>query len=383
MKLSKKIILSVFLLVTCLSLCACAVVEQRNILPEAPSFVSDAAEPIQPAEELSARGLSYDELTGLSRRTWLKKLVTDGSTEYDAFLYLRSVLPECDIHWTYELNGQTYDDSITELSVDTTDGLMEALHCLPDVKTVDMTSFTPDTEALDSLIAAYPQVQFLFYVHFGEWTVRSDITCFSTLRPSKVYEADRYTSADLYPLFKYCKHLRALDCGHNYLDDLTELGTLTELQVLILADNREITDISPLGNLVNLEYLELFLNSHTFDYTVFNKLTKMKDLDLCYLHGLKDISFIDNMPDLEMFWLRGTAVPSAMVKEYMAKYPNVKFHYTCSFTSSTCHGWRTSEDNLAVRKALRNWWSVNEFRSMDDVEYDPYDELVIPEPSLY
>jgi len=380
MKSKIKILLLLAALCFCLS--GCAIIEQRNILPATVTFSSGVTSPTELAEEIAVDGMTAEQIKALARHTWIKKVITDGSTEYDAFMYLREMLPECEIKWTYELNGTVYNDDVTKLNVDTTDGLYEALHCLPAVTTVDMTSFTPDTEALDALIAAYPNVDFLFYVTFGEWTVRSDITCFSTLRPSYVYEAVRYTSEDLYPLFKYCKHLRALDCGHNQLDDLTELGTLTELRVLILADNKPITDISPLGNLVNLEYLELFINYHTFDYTVFNKLTKMKDLNLCCLYGLNDISFIDSMPELEMFWFRSNGVPYDMAKEYIAKYPDVQFHYFCTESSSTCHGWRTSEDNLAVRKAFTNWWSVAEFRSMDDVEYDPYDELTIPEPDL-
>ena len=383
MKKTPKKFIMLLLALACACLCGCGLVQHRQIISEPPVFSSGVTAPTELAEEISVAGMSYDQITALESHTWLKKVITEGSCEYDAFMYLKEALPECEIGWNYSFDGTQYSDGVTELTVHTTDGLAEALHCLPEVRKVDMTSFSPDTDVLDSLIAAYPDVEFLFYVHFGEWTVRSDITCFSTLRPSFSYEAARYTSADLYPLFKYCKHLKALDCGHNYLDDLSELGTLTELQVLILADNRNITDISPLGNLVNLEYIELFLNNNTFDMSIFRNMTKMRDLNLSYLYAFRDISFIDSMPELEMFWCKGNPVSAASIKEYTAKYPNVNFHFSCDLTSSTCHGWRTGEDNLAVRKAFRNWWSVNEFRSIDDVEYDPYDELYIPEPENY
>ena len=333
--------------------------------------------PVQPAEVLYAKDMSYDELVGLSGRTWLKKLVTDGSEEYAAFAFLHKALPDCDIHWTYELNGKVYDSDVTELTVDTTDGLHEALQCLPDVETVDMTSFEPDTETLDSLIADYPQIQFLFYVHFGHKTVRSDITCFSTLIG---LDSDIFTSETISPLFKYCKHLRALDIGHNRLTDLTELGTLTELQVLIIADNK-MTDISPIGNLVNLEYLELFLNRKVTDLSALSNLTKLKYLNLGYLTRIKDIDFIEDLPELKMLWTRGSGVPKALMKEYEEKYPDIQFHYTCSNGSSTCHGWRATEENLSIRKAFRNWQKVSEFRSMNDVEYFPDVDLFIPEPS--
>lgn len=255
---------------------------------------------------------------------------------------------------------------------------MEALHALPEIKTVDLCSFRPDPQELDALIETYPDISFLFWVRFAEWTVRSDITCFSSLRPSWMYEANRYTSEDYAPLFKYCTKLRALDLGHNLLTDVSGIGNLTELRALILVDNQNITDISFFEKLENLEYLEFFLNWKKINITSLYGLTKMRYLNLCNVGELRDISFVENMPELEMLWINGSPIPGAQVSQYRQEHPEVTVHYGCPGSASTCHGWRQNEANYNIRLAFRNWYSVNNFVDLEEIHFDP-DELVYPE----
>ena len=49
--------------------------------------------------------------------------------------------------------------------------------------------------------------------------------------------------------------------------------------------------------------------------------------------------------------------------------PDTQFLFFPSRTSSTSDGWRRSDDNVAVRKAFKNWWNVTAFDSIDAVEY--------------
>ena len=152
------------------------------------------------------------------------------------------------------------------------DALEAFLDQLPQVTQVDMYASQMRLEACDRLAQRYPQISFGWTLFFGDHSVRTDATAFSTLHNNK---SPTHSSQEL-SILKYCKNLQALDVGHNKVDDLTFLYELPQLKVLILACNK-ITDITPLASLTELEYLELFKNKIT-DLTPLTGLTQLERL---------------------------------------------------------------------------------------------------------
>ena len=319
-----------------------------------------------------------DEILALGDIPSLQEVDASASREYDALLQLQALLPDCKIRWVYSLQGTDYPNDTEALVLDSTEGLEEAMVYLPALRSVDLTGCEPDMALMERLYDRYPEVDFLWYIHFGQegrrqWTVRSDITCFSSLWTGDEYY--RYTEEDYYPLLHFCKHLRALDLGHSDIKDVSEIGNLTELQALILADNPRITDISPLANLHELMYIELFLCRDIEDFSCFDFMPKMMDMNLSYCKNLEDISFIDNMPDFRNGWFRDTKVNLNTVKPYRDSRENVSFLVgSPNDPSSIAYGWRTSERSRAIRNALAHWQDVEEYRSWDDVSFSkPWD----------
>ena len=98
-------------------------------------------------------------------------------------------------------------------------------------------------------------------------------------------------------------------------------------------------------------------------------MTHMKDLCIGYCSGLNDISFVKNMPDLEMGWFPGDGLSPEQEEMAREARPDTHFLFHPSRISSTSDGWRKSDDNLAVRKAFTNWANVTLFESIDHVEY--------------
>ena len=222
---------------------------------------------------------------------------------------------------------------------------------------------------MERLEETYPEIDFVWTLHFGSWTVTSDITCFSTLRTGSE-DSHRYTNEELYPLLRFCHHLRALDLGHNALTDLTLIGQMRELQVLILADNGTLTDISPLAELSELYYLELFLCRDVADFTPLAALTRLEDVNLSYDRYFDDLGIFENCPGFEMGWFRNTGVTREQAAVFLEAHPGVTLIVgSPSDPSSTAFGWRETERNAAIRRAFTYWPTVADWRHWDDVEY--------------
>ena len=87
---------------------------------------------------------------------------------------------------------------------------------------VDMFSIPVTAKQIEELESRYPGVTFGWTIKMAEHTVRTDQTAFSTLHFSG---AETHSAATFAPL-KYCTQLRALDIGHNGVDDLSFLYDL-------------------------------------------------------------------------------------------------------------------------------------------------------------
>lgn len=100
--------------------------------------------------------------------------------------------------------------------------------------------------------------------------------------------------------FTLCPNLLALDIGHNTIMDLSFLYDCSKLKVLILADD-ELEDITPLACQTELEYLELFMNRIT-DISALANMTQLRDVNLAY-NDITDLSPLYELPHLERVWL--------------------------------------------------------------------------------
>ena len=363
--LMRKLSFILYFLLIALLLCACGGGQPAPApVPEpAPSPTPTPPSAIVLTDE------SAEEILALAQCGYLRHIDASASREYDALLRLYALLPDCEIRWNVEFQGETYPSDTEELIITDPEGAADALPYLPGLKTVDMTACTLSVEEMEALSDLRPDVDFIWTLRFGEWTVRSDITCFSTLRTG-TEGSHRYSAEELYPLLRFCRHLRALDLGHNDLTDIRLIGEMKELQVLILADNPNLVDISPLAALENLQYLELFLCWDIADFSPLENLRQMQDLNLAYCRNLEDISFINNMPDFENGWFRSTKLSREDILPYAESRPEITFVYgSPSDISAVCCGWRSTERNIAIRHAFTNWRQVVDYRHWDDIEY--------------
>ena len=308
---------------------------------------------------------SAEEILALADKPGLRHIDATASREYDALLALREKLPDCDIDWVYEFQGVSYPSDTTELKVTDMTGLEDALRCLPALTDVDLLEAGATLADLDRFDAIRPDVFWLWEFRFGIDRIRTDIRVYSTLNGYQTY----YSLDHFYPIVKYCKHLRALDLGHNSITDISLLENLEELEVLILADNF-ITDASPIGKLHNLVFLELFLNGKIEDYSFLNELTKIKDLNLCYCKTLDHLDFLENMPELEFAMFKRTKVTEEDLAPWREKYPDATLVCCDGDPESTGSGWRMTGRNKQIRNAFSHWRTI--------ISYEHYNDWTFP-----
>lgn len=243
--------------------------------------------------------------------------------DYDAVTYL-------------DLGGQ-------KLNYKTVKGMLAQY---PNLQKVDMFDTTISPSQADELTAMYPNVEFGWTIKFcKDHVVRTDATAFSTLH----FSGDPGHSTKDISVLRYCKKLKALDFGHNHVDDISWLTELPDLRFLIIAINR-ITDITPLASLTKLEYLEMFNNKIT-DLTPLKGLTHLMDLNLGY-NNITDFSPLYEMPWLKRLWIgngyshKGD-VPANIVEMLKEKLPDCEIN---SKSKPTLGGWREHPHHDVIKE---------------------------------
>ncbi len=166
----------------------------------------------------------------------------------------------------------------------------------PTLQKIDLYEAKLTTEQQLELFSAYRGIDFGFTVRIAEHVVRTDATAFSTLHNKR---SVRHNAQQLSAL-RMCRHLRALDIGHNAVDNVDWLYDLPEIRILIIALNR-IEDITPVGSLQYLEYLEMFTNQIK-DISPLKNCKHLLDLNICF-NRIEDISPVYELPQLERLWM--------------------------------------------------------------------------------
>ncbi len=276
---------------------------------------------------------------------------------------------ECVFNCRAKIYDIDVDNSTTELILNNTkisnlSELHNAIKFFPNITKVEMCNCGFSNEKMGELREQYPQVQFVWNIKFLRYTVRTDAQVFSTL----VDLGDSFMGDqdDFSPLFKYCTELRALDLGHHYITDISEIVNLKKLQVLILADNK-ITDISPLAELKDLNYVELFFNRFT-DLTPLTKLPKLEDVNICFNRRVTNPTVMTECKNLKRLYISGCSLDKNEIATLKKGLPK-----GCELNTWTDNavntGWRDNKKNAAIRKAFYRWKNVVSFESWEKVTY--------------
>ena len=249
--------------------------------------------------------------------------------------------------YNFAVYGQAVNTLTTTLNLDGIDvgGLEQmelVLKALPHLTDVSMLRCGLSQPDMIALCESHPDIHFLWEVTFGQYTLRTDATAFTT----NLYADNKnhYTSETFQPL-KYCTDLQMLDLGHCDITDIGFIANMEHLKVLILADN-EITDISVLSNLKELEYIELFLNK-IVDFSPLADHKALLDLNI-YYNPIGDLTPLTTCTRLERLWLGQCGLSNSQIAALRKVLPNCKINAQGS--ASTGKGWREHKRYTTLRE---------------------------------
>ena len=277
-------------------------------------------------------------------------------------LALKKAFPSVRLHRNITLNGNTYDSMTTYLDLSNAkiadaDAFSDELGGFEALAKIELHNCSLTYPQLDLMNKRYPNTKVVWTVKFNKWRVRTDAVAFSTMQPGR--NDNRQTAKNLSAL-QYCTDLIVLDLGHNAVSDLSWMKSLSNLQVLILADNSDLRDISVLRELKHLKYVELFMNPIT-DISVLGELPELVDVNLC-ITRVADLTPLLQCKKLERIWI-GAQTQEYCSKEsldaVLAAFPNAQYDLTS--VSSTNLGWREHPRYDAFRSMLRDNIPVEPF----------------------
>ncbi|MBQ3802848.1 MAG: hypothetical protein II845_04045 [Oscillospiraceae bacterium] len=372
--MKRKLILLYAGLLAVLLLCACGTGNAKK----APDPTPDPTpEPTPPPTSWTVTTESDADILDLANIPSLQTVDATQSREYDAILQLRELRPDIDLTWNYEFQGTLYPCDTTELTVTDLTGLEDAIRYLPEVNYIDLIESNATVEDLDRFDAIRPGIFYYWSfvlkdIHW-ESVIRTDIQIYSTLHITAASEGFGLSDEEMYPMLKYCKRLKALDLGHNDLTDasIRLIGELTDLEVLILGDNPNLTDLSPLGNLTKLTFLEVFLNHDVKDFSFLNQLTNLDMLEACYCDHLTSLDFLANMPNFKVGMFKYSGVSREEFLKWEAKLPEGAWMVFYDGDPWSCSsGWRDLLKTNQIQVAFSSWRNITDYRSYDDYDVD-------------
>ena len=281
---------------------------------------------------------------------------------FDEMDQLVTAYPDVHFLWSFTFMDVpcTSEDTFLDLSGKTmtgTDEVKRILRYLPALTALDMCDCGLSNEQMGALREQFPNIAIHWRITVGRWTMRTDVTAFSTGkdRDSTQVKYDRkagkayLSTEDIAPL-QYCTEMIALDIGHQKIDDISVVANMKKLRFLIIADGK-FTDITPIASCTELEFLEVFQN-YIADFSPLLSLTKLKCLNCGATKSpdkageeaaaLERLNVLKQMPQLERLWCIHAGFDSAQIDELQAALPD------CQICSGGAHptagGWRTGNE---------------------------------------
>ena len=280
------------------------------------------------------------------------KVTFTGVTPDNELMYqLKCRYPDVVMDWEFELFGvQTRSTAVelilNEIPMENTNAVDDAMKYFYNLERVEMCDCGISSEDMDALNQRYPETRFIWMVHIGIGSLRTDAVGaipyhlhYNLHRPFYDKEAKD---------FKYCTDLIALDLGHMMVSDLSFLQYMPNLKYLVLGDMELVKDFSYIANLKELVFLEIFQTEFK-DVSLLMNMKKLEDLNISWTK-LDNPELLKEMTWLKRLWCTSIGTSQEDLKELAAALPNTLVYYKS--LHPTEGGWRNSQNYRDMRDTL-------------------------------
>jgi len=303
-------------------------------------------------ESLTVENADETEIrTALTYLPMLKDITFTGKVPANETIYqMMCDYPQIEFRWNLTVFGIETENTATELVLSgiqmaDTSEVETYLKYFPNLQRVEMCDCGIPSTEMDALSKRWPDIRFVWTVHIGRGTVRTDITG---------YIPWKFGYSAGFPLYdkdctelKYCVDMLCLDLGHMKISDLSFLEHMPKLKYLIVGE-LPCPDFSPITNCKELIYLEIF--NVTFpQQEILLELPKLQDLNMgsTKVYGT---DILKQMTWLKRLWLAGTGLTFAQYDELVAALPDTQV--VMHIPHSTAGGWRDHQNYRDMRDLL-------------------------------
>ena len=246
--------------------------------------------------ELSILTLSEEDFASIAYLPSLKTVNADGCSDYDLLMQLKAQYPRLEIHYTVTIQGVSYDENTTTLTVSDAAGLDRVISYLPNLQQVTFTETAADPDAIYQLVTDYPQVVFLWNLTvFGiEMPNTATELILSGIPMQDTTEVESYLK-----YFPDLKRVEMCDCGisSEEMDALSkrwpEIRFVWTINIGFGKVRTDITAFMPM----HLGYTKAFPFSDK-DCVDLKYCVDLVCLDLGHMR-VNDLSFLSYMPNLK------------------------------------------------------------------------------------
>lgn len=259
---------------------------------------------------------------------------------------LREEFPNATIHWTVDIHGKLYSDTIKELDISDKPitGTQEAekyASYFPNLEKLIVDSGKVDNEKMAALREAHrDDYKVVWTVYFSPKSkLRTDEKSFIPIKQGEYYFQEENTEN-----LKYCEELEAIDIGHSAVKTIDFVKYMPHIKYLILA-HTQVKDITPISCLKELIFLEIDWSLVT-DYTPLQGCTALEDLNIGRTWG-------DVEPLYKMTWLKNLwCVERGAYIALQLQNALPKTHVNYGGNATVANGWRKLPNYFKMRDAL-------------------------------
>lgn len=281
------------------------------------------------------------------------------------------------------VNSRDYVANISGIKITDLEDFKGQLKKLPELLYIDMCDCGLSNEQMEELMEEFPDIKFVWRVHMGTWSLRTDALAFSTLH---AYASDVRLTNEQAQVLKYCHDLVSLDLGHNDVYDIDFIKGMPNMHILIMVDNfnrdqgGRFNDLSVLKYTPNMMYLEFFV-SYVSDLSFLQYTKEMVDLNISY-SSVKDSTYLYDLPKIERLYMESTAIPYSEFENLKKTYPDCYMVYYGS--GSVDQGWRTHPRYFAMIDMYhKDYWN-DLFRTEEELkDVATFDMLVLDGKRYY
>ena len=296
-----------------------------------------------------------------------------GSLSFSEVGVFQRACPEVDFEYAFtlfDLPFTTLDEQMDLNHItmnDQGEAVKAVLPYMTRCRFLDMDFCNVDSEHMAAIRDAYPEMEVVWRIWFGlDCSVRTNV--------EKILASNfgHGLSGDNTKELKYCTKVKYLDIGHQWVNDVSFLQYMPDLEIAVLFQNTW-TDLSPIEACTKLRYLEILCTDNCTDISPLAKLKNLEFLNMSDLYKVEDFSALFELTKLKRLFIANTQISRETLEALQAALPDTEIS-TINQALDNPGGWK-----YQLSGERQEYWA----EVADAFGYEHYESSAISNDPLY